>query len=139
MRLIKSFSFNSYCSEQASSIRWNLLQIFLTPYWRYKGNQPFQTNARSFGNLITDFQGNFCKGILTNQRLLGLQKLDGTFFSTSPIIPYFPFWNFEMTDTKLYNKSIPCKRLSLKHVFLISAEASKTIQARSGFFIFNSP
>ena len=70
----------SYCLEQISRLWWSLLQIFLTPNWQCRGNQPFQINVRSFGNLITDFQGYLSKGILTNQPLLDLQKLDGTFF-----------------------------------------------------------
>ena len=57
----------------------------------------------------------------------------------SPIIPYFPLLNFVMTDAKLFNKSIPRKRLSFKHVLLILAEALKTTRTREGLFIFNTP
>ena len=46
----------------------------------------------------------------------------------SLIMAYFPFLNFVMTDTKLFNESVPGKRLSSKHVLLILAEASKTTQ-----------
>ena len=47
----------SYCLEQIPHLRWSLLQIFLTPSWQYRGNQPFQIDVSSFGNLITDCQG----------------------------------------------------------------------------------
>ena len=47
------------------------------------------------------------KGILTNQRLLGLQKLKGTFF---PCPLLWHIFYFVVTDTKLFNKSIPGKR-----------------------------
>ena len=46
----------------------------------------------------------------------------------SLIMAYFPFLNFVMTDTKLFNESVPGKRLLSKHVLLILAEASKTTQ-----------
>ena len=74
VRLIKSFSFDidlsspfkSYCLDLISRLRLSLLQIFLTPNWQYRRNQPFQINARSFGNLLTNFQDYLSKGVLTN-------------------------------------------------------------------------
>ena len=72
---------------------------------------------------MTDFQSYLSKGILTNQLLLGQQKLDENIFPMLPIMAYFPFLDFVMTDTKLFNKSIPGKRLSCKHVLLILTEA----------------
>ena len=52
---------------------------------------------------------------------------------------YFPFLKFVMTDTKLFNKSIPGQRLLFKHVLLNLAEALKTTQTQSGLLIFNTP
>ena len=84
-----------------------------------------------------DFQGYLSIGIFMNQRLLGLQKLDGTFFQ-SHRLAFFLFLNFVMSDTKLFDKSIPGKRLLFKHAFLILAEASKTTWTQLGLFIFNT-
>ena len=57
----------------------------------------------------------------------------------SLVMAYFPFLKFVMTDTKLFNKSIPGKRLLFKHVLLNLAEALKTTQTQSGLLIFNTP
>ena len=57
----------------------------------------------------------------------------------SPIMAYFPFLSFVKTDIKLFNKSILDKRLSFKHVLLISAEASKATWTLSDLLTFNTP
>ena len=74
--LIKTFSF-----DIDLRFRTNFTPLVeSSPDWQYGGNQPFEKNVRSFGNLITDFHDYLSKGILTNQRLLGQQKRDGAFF-----------------------------------------------------------
>ena len=74
--LIKTFSF-----DIDLRFRTNFTSLVeSSPDWQYGGNQPFEKNVRSFGNLITDFHDYLSKGILTNQRLLGQQKRDGAFF-----------------------------------------------------------
>ena len=129
----------SYCLEQISRLRWSLLKIFLTPNWQYRGESTFPNKCTFNWQSNIGFSGLSLQRNFNESTSFGSIKTWWNIFSMSPIIPYFPFLNFVMTDTKLFKKSIPCKRLSFKHVLLVLAEASKTTRTRSGLFIFNTP
>ena len=119
----------SYCLEQILRLRWSLLQ----------GESTFPNKCTFIWQSNNEFSGLSLQRNLNESTSFGSSKTWWNIFSMSRIIAYFPFLNFVMTDTKLFNKSIPRKRLSFKHVLLILAEASKTTRTRSGLFTFNTP
>ena len=126
----------SYCLEQinfTSSVEPS--PDFLNAQLAIQGESTFPNKCTLIWQSNNGFSGLSLQRNLNESTSFVSTKTWWDIFSISTIIPYFPFLNFIMTDTKLFKKSIPPKRLSFKHALLILAETSKTTRTRSGLLI----
>ena len=137
VRLIKSYSFDIdlRCKSQMqkSLFRTNFtflvesspdflnVQLAIQEDWTFANKRTFIWHSNN------GFSGLSLQRNLNESTSFGSTVTWWNTFSVSPIIPFFPFLNFVMTGTKLFNKSVPRKRLSFKHVLLILAKETDTI------------